>query len=91
MEKGRLYPTQQGIAQRRSISPALIVMVSSDLELQLVRSANRQRDKEKISMIAYADNFIVTAMSKELLDTKVKPILVAALAKLRLKLSEKKT
>lgn len=91
MEKGRLYPTQQGVAQGGSISPALTVMALSGLEPQLVSSAKRQRDKEKINMIAYADDFIVTATSEELLKTKVKPILVGTLAKIGLELSEKKT
>lgn len=91
MEKGQHYPIQQGIAQGGPISPALTVMALSGLERQLVSSAKRQRDKEKINMIAYADDFIVTATSEELLKTKVKPILGAALAKVGLELSEKKT
>ncbi len=91
MEKGQLYPTQQGTAQGGPISPALTVMALSGLEQQLTSSTKRQRSREKINMIAYADDFIVTATSEELLKTKVKPILSNALAEVGLELSEKKT
>ena len=66
-------------------------MALSGLE-GLVRSTNRtQQGKEKINMIAYADDFVVTAASKELLENKVKPTLVGALAKVGLELSPTKT
>ena len=91
MEKGKRSPTQQGIPQGGPISPALTVMALSGLEQQLVSSSKKQRDKEKINMIAYADDFIVTATSEELLKTKVKPILAEALAKVGLELSQEKT
>lgn len=42
-------------------------------------------------MIAYADDFVVTAASKELLENKVKPILEERLAKIGLQLSKTKT
>jgi RNA-directed DNA polymerase len=42
-------------------------------------------------MIAYADDFIVTATSRELLENKVMPTLVESLAKVGLKLSPTKT
>jgi RNA-directed DNA polymerase len=42
-------------------------------------------------MISYADDFVVTAASQELLEQKVKPILEKALGKVGLKLSIEKT
>lgn len=42
-------------------------------------------------MISYADDFVVTAASKELLEGKVKPLLVQALSKVGLELSTAKT
>jgi len=66
-------------------------MALSGLE-RLVRSPiEKQRDKEKINMIAYADDFVVTAASKELLEGKVIPTLTEALAKVGLELSIEKT
>lgn len=91
MEKNQLYPTTAGTPQGGIISPALAVMALSGLEDKLRACTERQRKKEKINMIAYADDFVVTAASKELLEKKVMPILVQALAKVGLELSTTKT
>lgn len=91
VENGRLYPTMDGVPQGGCISAALAVMTLSGLERQMVSSKQKQRDKEKINMIAYADDFIITAASKELLEEKVMPILVKALNKVGLQLSLEKT
>lgn len=91
MEKNQLHPTTAGTPQGGICSPALAVMALSGLE-KLIRSPNeRQQKQEKIHMISYADDFIVTAASKELLTDKVMPILEQALAKVGLKLSPLKT
>ena len=91
MEKNQFYPTTTGTPQGGPISPALAVMALSGLEGK-VRSATRyQQGKEKFNMISYADDFIVTAASKELLEEKVMPLLVEALAKVGLELSIAKT
>jgi RNA-directed DNA polymerase len=91
MEKGQLFPTERGAAQGSVISPALLVLTLSGIERQLVSPSEKQRCKEKINMISYADDFVVTAASQELLEQKVKPILEKALGKVGLELSTKKT
>ncbi|WP_232224401.1 reverse transcriptase domain-containing protein [Candidatus Paracaedibacter symbiosus] len=91
MENGRLNPTEKGTPQGSLISPALTVIALSGLERQLVSTSQKQRDKEKINMIAFADDFIVTAQSQELLKQKVKPLLEETLGKVGLKLSIEKT
>ncbi len=91
MEKNQLYPTTAGTPQGGTLSPALAVLALSGLE-GCIRSTNdRQRKREKINMIAYADDFIVTASSKELLTDKVIPELMQALASVGLELSPTKT
>ena len=91
MENNQIHPTTAGTPQGGVASPALAVMALSGLE-RLVRSPiEKQRDKEKINMIAYADDFVVTAASKELLEGKVIPTLTEALAKVGLELSTEKT
>lgn len=91
MEGNQLHHTNAGTPQGGTISAALVVIALSGLETN-VRSTNDKIQKlEKINMIAYADDFIVTAASKELLENKVKPILAASLAKVGLELSEAKT
>lgn len=91
VEKRQLRPTVAGTPQGGPISPALAILALSGLE-SLMRSPNeRQRKREKINMIAYADDFIVTASSKELLVDKVMPALEKALAPIGLELSSTKT
>ncbi len=90
MEKQKLYPTTQGVPQGGSISAALAVMALSGLENQ-VRSSKHKRQKEKINVVFYADDFIVTAASYEILESKVIPILTEALGKVGLELSTTKT
>ena len=66
-------------------------MALSGLEAKLVSTRKRQRDKEKIKIFAYADDFVVTAASEELLKEKVVPILINALKAVGLELSDEKT
>jgi len=91
LENSQLNPTNDGVPQGGIISPTLSVMALSGLEPQLVSPKVRQQRKEKIHMIAYADDFVVTAASKELLEEKVRPIIVTALSKIGLELSTEKT
>lgn len=91
MDKTQLYPTTAGTPQGGVISPALAVMALSGLEPLIRSTHDRQRKKEKINMIAYADDFVVTASSREILIDKVLPELEQALAKVGLALSPTKT
>ena len=91
IDKGQLYPTLFGVPQGGVCSAALAVMALSGQEGRVRSNNNKQRDREKINMVAYADDFVVTAASKELLTDKVMPILVAALAEVGLELSPTKT
>lgn len=91
MENGERYPTEVGTCQGGIISPTLAVMALSGLEAKLVSTRKRQRDKEKIKIFAYADDFVVTAASEQLLKDKVIPILMEALSEVGLELSDEKT
>jgi len=66
-------------------------MALSGLEGKLLGTTKYRRDREKINMISYADDFVVTAASKELLEGKVMPLLVQSLSKVGLELSAAKT
>ena len=63
----------------------------SGLERLIRRKTDKRENPEKINMIAYADDFVITASSKEVLTNKVIPILTEALAKVGLELSPTKT
>jgi len=91
MENGEKHSTTIGTPQGGNISTTLAVMALSGLETKLRSENAKQRDKEQINVIAYADDFIVTAVSKQLLQEKVIPILIEALGDVGLELSQEKT
>jgi RNA-directed DNA polymerase len=91
MENGEKHQTTMGTCQGGTISPTIALMALSGLEGKLRCENIRQRKKEQINVIAYADDFVVTAASKELLERKVIPILVEALGDIGLELSKEKT
>ena len=93
VEEGTTHPTDLGTPQGGIISPTLAVMALSGLEKTLTdtKETQRVRQKKKINMIAYADDFIVTASSEQLLRDEVIPILEAGLKKVGLELSREKT
>jgi RNA-directed DNA polymerase len=88
MDNGTFYPTEGGTPQGGVASPCLAVMALSGLE-QAVKSAVKARDKVHVTI--YADDFIVTGASKEVLEQKVKPVIVDFLRERGLELSETKT
>ena len=61
MENGDKHPTELGVPQGGTISTTIAVMALSGLEAKLRSSKERQRCKEQINVIAYADDFVVTA------------------------------
>ena len=88
-EEGRLYPTKEGTPQGGIISPLLANLTLDGLE-QAIRSRIKPR-RDQVNFIRYADDFIVTARTKETLEQIVKPAVVAFLASRGLELSEQKT
>lgn len=88
MEKDSLHPTFDGVPQGGIISPALLVLALSGLEKAIKAVAS---PKDKVHVVSYADDFIITAASKEVLETKVTPVLVSFLKERGLELSLTKT
>lgn len=88
MQRGVFYDTESGTPQGGIISPVLANIALDGLET-VVKQATRKR--HKVNVIRYADDFVITAASKEILEEKVKPVVVAFLAKRGLQLSEEKT
>jgi RNA-directed DNA polymerase len=87
-EKGQLFPTDAGTPQGGLISPILANLTLDGMEEAAKAVAGRQ---DKVHFIRYADDFVVTGASKEILEQKVKPALTAFLAERGLRLSEQKT
>jgi RNA-directed DNA polymerase len=88
-EKGQLFPTHEGTPQGGIISPVLANLTLDGME-QAIRSRIKIR-RDQVNFIRYADDFVVTARTKEILEQIVKPTVVAFLAQRGLELSEQKT
>ncbi|EPR5630121.1 group II intron reverse transcriptase/maturase [Citrobacter freundii] len=95
MESNRLFPTEAGTPQGGIISPVLANMALDGLEAVLEAHFGRKNTKAsyktKVNYVRYADDFIITGISQELLVEKVKPLVEAFMAKRGLQLSPEKT
>jgi RNA-directed DNA polymerase len=89
-----LYPTQAGTPQGGIISPVLANRTLDGLEA-VARGAVPPRidrcRRSKVNVIRYADDFAITADSKEILVERVVPAVRAFLSERGLELSEEKT
>ncbi len=88
MEKGLYYPTPDGTPRGGIISPTIANMALDGLQFLLEQNFKR---KDKVHFVRYADDFIITGMSKELLVEEVKPLVKDFLKERGLELSETKT
>jgi RNA-directed DNA polymerase len=89
MESSTLYPTEDGTPQGGIISPILCTMVLDGLE-GLVKEG-RNKKHQKLNTIRYADDFIITGASPEILLNEIKPEIERFLLERGLTLSEEKT
>lgn len=94
VDEGLVFETQAGTPQGGVISPVLANMALDGLEAAVYASAGgseRARRKVKLNVIRYADDFVVTGASKDVLDSQVLPAIRRFLAARGLDLSGEKT
>jgi RNA-directed DNA polymerase len=103
MEGGVFTQTEEGTPQGGIISPILANLALDGLERVLAqrfwvppttktgRSLNNFRRRHKVNLVRYADDFIITGASKELLENEVLPLVEHFLAERGLVLSKEKT
>lgn len=95
MESGKFNSTEAGTPQGGIISPVLANMALDGLETVLESHFGKKNTKAsyktKVNYVRYADDFIITGISKELLEDKVLPIVEAFMAERGLQLSAEKT
>jgi RNA-directed DNA polymerase len=95
IETGKLFPTEAGTPQGGIISPTLANRTLDGLEAALEAhfgsKGSRKAGTFKVNMVRYADDFVITGSSKELLENEVKPMVVRFLATRGLELSTEKT
>lgn len=89
MEQKVFHRTYEGTPQGGISSPCLALLALSGLE-QAARQVGRKRG-DNVNVVAYADDFIITGSSKELLENKVRPAVIAFLKERGLELSLEKT
>ena len=94
MEQGILHPTDEGTPQGGIISPVLANMALDGLEKRLIaqfHTTPKTRSQNKVNFVRYADDFIITGSSKELLESEVLPLVQIYLKERGLELSLEKT
>jgi RNA-directed DNA polymerase len=84
------YPTISGTPQGGIISPALMNMTLDGLQIKLAKQFPTTSGKY-VNLTRFADDFIITGRSKEILENEVKPLVEAFLKERGLMLSESKT
>ena len=101
MENGTWQPTESGTPQggimaprRATFSPVLANLTLNGLE-QKIREKypkNSQRNRQaQVNFVRFADDFIITGSTREILEQEVKPLVETFLAERGLKLSAEKT
>ena len=96
LEGGIRFPTEAGTPQGGIASPALANMTLDGLERLLKQHFLRKqvegvRTAPKINLVRYADDFIITGSTKELLEKEVWPLVEQFLRDRGLQLSPEKT
>lgn len=96
MEQGAFFNTESGTPQGGIISPILANMVLDGLERRIHQKfprkiwMNRREVCLKVNVVRYADDFIITAGTKELAE-KILPVVQGFMAERGLELSQEKT
>ena len=94
IDEGTLFATEAGTPQGGVISPVIANMALDGLEAAVYASVGptiHARRTFKINVVRYADDFVVTGISKEILEHHVLPAVKQFMAVRGLELSEEKT
>ncbi len=93
MEKQVLHPTEEGTPQGGICSPVIANLALDGLERKLLERYPKPKTgyNAKVNFVRFADDFIVTGISKELLEQEVKPLVEQFMRERGLTLSAEKT
>jgi RNA-directed DNA polymerase len=94
IEKYVLHATEEGTPQGGICSPVLANMTLNGLEKELREKFPKHPNSgsnEKINFVRFADDFIVTGKSEEVLENEVKPLVEQFMKERGLTLSQEKT
>ena len=87
IDRRRLFPTHAGTPQGGIVSATICNMTLDGLEKELKTTFPNNR----VYMVRFADDFVITGDSKELLENEVKPVVETFLKERGLELSKEKT
>ncbi len=87
-EKATLYPTRKGTPQGGILSPLLANLVLDGMQQAIAKACQKA---DKVNFMRYADDFIATGATEQILEQKVKPASAVFLTPRGLELSEQKT
>lgn len=88
IDQQQFIVTTNGVAQGSISSPTLLTLTLAGLEAA-IKAATRPKDK--VNVIVYADDFVITGSSREILEQTVRPTVTNFLKERGLELSEEKT
>ncbi|ELT2876646.1 group II intron reverse transcriptase/maturase [Salmonella enterica] len=95
IENQQLFPVEAGTPQGGIISPVLANMaldgLEAILEYRFGKKRTRAGSKTKVNYIRYADDFVITGSSKEILVNEVAPLVEKFMRERGLNLSPEKT
>jgi RNA-directed DNA polymerase len=93
LESGVLHATEEGSPQGGIVSPVLANLALDGLETLLHEhfDTGSSAVRNKVNLVRYADDFVITGRSKELLEQEVLPLVSAFMAERGLELSAEKT
>lgn len=89
VEKNQLYLSHAGVPQGGIASPTIANLALDGLE-KVIQGCTKSKD-DKIYLVRYADDWIITAREKNILQKRVKPAIEQFLKQRGLFLSETKT
>ena len=94
IQQKKWYPTEAGTPQGGIISPVLANMALDGMEERLRQkfwTTKTKKSYHQVNLVRYADDFIITGRTKELLEKEVKPLVEEFLKERGLTLSPTKT
>ena len=94
MEKDAFHATEAGTPQGGIISPVLANLALDGLEKEVIgrfRPINRSKPSTMVNFVRYADDWIVTAKTREMLEEQILPVIEVFLRERGLELSPEKT
>lgn len=94
VESDTLFPTEAGTPQGGIISPTLANLALDGLQAAIenvIPFSTRRGQTVKVNFVRYADDFVVTGASQEILRDEILPVIESFLAARGLTLSKEKT